>query len=577
MRRHKSKTRNHKTKQNRTNSTKSKILLTGITLSSALVMSRPIIPAAVYAATNKYDWTKQEDLNLTDTTLTYTASSASGANLIAGMGYDFYGSDENITQPNPLYISSNYGVTWANVAETIDPEVANQWSSVDISNDGQIMVAASSGGYDLNTEEWVSGKIIMSQNGGTSWSDIAWEEYSGSGEPIATVSGDGSTLAVAHEDSVFVSEDGGDNWTSNRVVDDEEAWLELGSLSVSDNGDKLLAGKGGSGSEWGEVFISEDSGDNWVNIDPEAMSTDGGSQTAMSADGSKIAVAGWNAYGQGGEEDGVYVSSNHGATWTDVTPDDLAWNLWGAIDMSADGNTLAVFGVDPSDFSGSGLDDVPLSMYVSSDFGGTWTAEDPTEDGSEVGAYSMYASDLDLNSTGSRVILGSVGGVYTGHNASLDGGSTVTFDDAEGGKTIALSTPDGTTITCHEAVKESGLAATDNAYTHPLGLIDFCFSGANTNNEISIVFVTDLKPNQVVARKYNTTNSSYSTLNDASITETTLNNQHALQVTYNLSDNGPLDLDPNPGSIKDPVGLATQDVTSPNTGLVKSWLLRLKG
>ncbi len=557
--------RSHKTnytnKKSNHNSTKSKILLTGVTLSSALVMSRPIIPAAVYAATNKYDWTKQEELASTGTAITSVASSASGNKLITSV-VNYTG--EYPTHSFPLYISSNYGVTWTNAAETVDPGVANFWTSVDVSNDGQTMVATSMGGFDLNVEDNIDGKVIMSEDGGNSWSNITSDLPIDGGEINAVISGDASTVAVTlQNDTVYVSKNDGATWTSNDINPEDSHGIA--SLSISENGDKLLVGAAGSGNEFDDVYISEDSGATWTGIDPDPETMKIVARTAMSADGNRIAVAATGGNDFENATDPVYISDNGGETWTNVTPDDSVFSFWGGIDMSDDGSKLALFGIDYANSDGG--ENAPLSMYVSDDSGANWTAEDPTEDGSNTGSIIdyYYGSIAKLNASGSRAIIGSVGGVYTGE--LIGSGSTVTLDDAVGGKTIALSTPDGTTITCHEAVKESGLTAIDNAYTYPLGLIDFCFSGANTNNEISIVFVTDLKSNQVVARKYNTTNSSYSTLTDATITETTYNNQHALQVTYNLTDNGPLDLDPAAGSVKDPVGLATQDVSGPNTGI----------
>jgi phenylpropionate dioxygenase-like ring-hydroxylating dioxygenase large terminal subunit len=116
-------------------------------------------------------------------------------------------------------------------------------------------------------------------------------------------------------------------------------------------------------------------------------------------------------------------------------------------------------------------------------------------------------------------------------------------------------------------VKESGLSAQDGVYSYPLGLVDFCFSGADTSNEITLVFVTPLKPNEVAVRKFNPNTKIYSNLTEAAVTETTHSGQHALQVVYTITDNGPLDTDSDVGEIADPVGLAVAGVTAPNTGV----------
>ena len=71
-------------------------------------------------------------------------------------------------------------------------------------------------------------------------------------------------------------------------------------------------------------------------------------------------------------------------------------------------------------------------------------------------------------------------------------------------------------------------------------------------------------------------NNSYFNIENATITQTTIDNQPALSLTYTITDNGDLDLDPTLGKITDPVGLATLTTASPNTGLGKYWLLGLK-
>ncbi len=141
---------------------------------------------------------------------------------------------------------------------------------------------------------------------------------------------------------------------------------------------------------------------------------------------------------------------------------------------------------------------------------------------------------------------------------------------------ILLQTPNATTITSSSTSKESGLSITDAAYDYPSGLVSFSFDTSELDNEVSLTFVTDKTPTQVVPRKYNPTTNAYFTIPGAVITETTYNNQHALKLTYAITDNGDLDLDPDTGQIADPVGLAVQTTGSANTGLNKYWILSIK-
>ncbi len=134
--------------------------------------------------------------------------------------------------------------------------------------------------------------------------------------------------------------------------------------------------------------------------------------------------------------------------------------------------------------------------------------------------------------------------------------NAATLQNPETGASISLTTPIGTQLTCSTTLKESAATTQDASYSYPLGLVDFCFDTETTNNQVTLTFITDLTPAQVTARKYNPITASYTDVPGATITETTLNNQHALQLTYTIVDNGPLDLDPLTGQIKDPVGLA---------------------
>jgi LPXTG-motif cell wall-anchored protein len=67
---------------------------------------------------------------------------------------------------------------------------------------------------------------------------------------------------------------------------------------------------------------------------------------------------------------------------------------------------------------------------------------------------------------------------------------------------------------------------------------------------------------------YNPSTQSFSDVPDATISQTSYNNEPALKLTFNSKDNGPIDLDHKLGSIRNVVGLATTTTsdTLPNTG-----------
>lgn len=124
---------------------------------------------------------------------------------------------------------------------------------------------------------------------------------------------------------------------------------------------------------------------------------------------------------------------------------------------------------------------------------------------------------------------------------------------------ITLETSAATTVTCANTVSTSTIEKQDPGKAYPLGLVNFCLGAPQGSSQpITLTFTTDLKPSDVIARKYNPTTKDYGTVPGAIITETTQNGKHALQLTYSIVDGGPLDSDGVVnGTILDPVGLAT--------------------
>lgn len=521
-----------------------KYALASVTLSAAIVLSRPFYALKAYATANQYDWTKQVNLDRLAGEYNSSAMSANGKHIILSVAQG--GTAD--AQESPLYITNDGGSNWENVAPEIDPGIRNDWVAVDTSNDGQTMVVASNSGYNIDSASYIDGKIFISKNSGDTWDDIT-----PAGDPNwgrVVVSGDGSKIAAVHwgHGQVMVSENDGADWSSIQVNPLEgDAW-NLKSIAISNDGDKMLVG-GENGSDFTtQTYLSDNSGDTWANISPNIDDGIYFSALAMSDDGNKIAVA--NLGSNGGANDHVFVSENNGADWNDITPDTVNDNSWTGVAFSGDGTKLSV------------IDNNSLGkMYLSDNTGASWLEEDPGQ-GTEESSWKTLA----LNSDGTAAIVASQSNAYVAGITS----PSVTLNDAEGGKTIMLTTPKGTTITCHSGVKESNLDTKDFAYSYPLGFVDFCFSGAEASNEISLLFVTNLKPSQVVIRKYNPISKQYATITTATVTETTYQSQHALQVTYAIQDNGPLDVNPNVGEIADPVGLAVADITVPNTGLSQS-------
>lgn len=523
---------------------KKKLIVAGLTAGVILAASRPTILSKVEAATNIYDWTKQEDLDLLGGRYSSAAMSASGSHMLLST----VDGGENTDQESPLFVSQDSGVTWENIADDIDPGIRHWWTSVDVSNDGQTMVAASEWALDIGNSG-IDGKIFVSTDGGNNWTDTTPEN--GDDWQDAVISGDGSKLIASQWgfSNIVVSENNGDSWTT---VETGDLW-NIESISVSDDGEKILLGGENGIEQYTTLHLSENGGDSWTNISPDYENEIFSVSHDMSANGDKI-IASTIGWVDGGTSS-VFVSENSGTDWTEVTPGPEGVIEWIDTNISDDGSVV------------SALDENGL-MFVSNDLGSNWSEEDPGQEYEDSNSWES----LDSNADGSRLIVAGQNNAYVVQGPS----SSVTLNDAEGGKTIIITTPEGTTITCSSAVKESGLTAQDRAYRYPLGLVDFCFSGAEASNEISILFVTDLKPDEIAVRKYNPDNESYTTITESNVSQTTYEGNPALLVTYAITDNGPLDTDPDVGEVADPVGLGVQELEAPDTGKQQHWLLSVK-
>lgn len=135
---------------------------------------------------------------------------------------------------------------------------------------------------------------------------------------------------------------------------------------------------------------------------------------------------------------------------------------------------------------------------------------------------------------------------------------------------------------------ESSNTVADGVYSYPLGLMDFSITCASPGDTATITqyYYGNYDPSHMVMRKYNSVTNTYSTIQNATITNVSIGNQAALKVVYDVTDGGELDEDGLiNGTIVDPAGIAvlstnttvsstSSQVGSPNTGLHnKSMLL----
>lgn len=232
-----------------------------------------------------------------------------------------------------VYVSASGGAKWtaANV-----PHQA--WTSLAASADGTRLVAAAS-----------HGSICMSEDSGASWETVSGSSNAWFG---AAGSSDGSRMfAVASESGIFRSQDAGTNWTA--ALTTNEQWS---CVACSADGRTVVAA-----ADPGPIYTSTDAGltwqasvtsnlvigeTNWVSTNNSWIAV------ASSADGSLLAAA--------AVLDGIYVSTDSGASWSRTS---APTNAWSGLACSSDGTKLVA-----TEFDGG--------VFTSADSGQTWVESD---------------------------------------------------------------------------------------------------------------------------------------------------------------------------------------------------------
>lgn len=169
-----------------------------------------------------------------------------------------------------LYKSTDSGATWNAMTGAGTP----QWDSVFVSDDGLVIVGCA-----------VPGNLQVSRNGGTSWSSITsvginrlWRGISGStdGKVLFACSSGSSGRPV-------LSTDYGVTWSAISVGSTTVSWWNT---SVSINGNKLLTAQSD-----GYIYVSQDGGTNWTSfISSPGTTIQNWEGLAMTPDGKTLIV-----------------------------------------------------------------------------------------------------------------------------------------------------------------------------------------------------------------------------------------------------------------------------------------------
>ncbi len=128
---------------------------------------------------------------------------------------------------------------------------------------------------------------------------------------------------------------------------------------------------------------------------------------------------------------------------------------------------------------------------------------------------------------------------------------------------LNITLPEGNHITSHSVAAP---IVEDEAYEYPFGLVSFTFNTTSGSTvPVEVTFQTELAPEDVTPRKYNSITETYQDIPDAEVTATTVGGQPALLLSYDITDGGELDEDGDDnGVIVDPVALGVAINNTPD-------------
>jgi hypothetical protein len=334
------------------------------------------------------------------------------------------------------------GSAWIQLGADIDGEAADgpfRYVSVALSSDGTRLAV---GGYQNDGGGSNTGHVRVFNWSGSAWIQLggdidgeAAEDYFG--HDVA-LSSDGTRLAVgatfndgtgtdAGHARVFEYHQGSSTWIQLGVDIDGEAagdWFGY-SVALSSDGTRLAVGgyqNDGTGTDAGHVRVFDWSGSVWTqvgaDIDGEAAGDSFGGSVALSSDGTRLAVGATSNDGTGTDAGHVRVFDLVGSTWTQVGADidgEAAGDRFGkSVALSSDGTRLAVSA------SGTGSNTGHVRVFDWS--GSVWTQVGGDLDG--VAAEDYFGQSVALSSDGTRLAVGGSlndsGGSNSGHVRVFD-------------------------------------------------------------------------------------------------------------------------------------------------------------
>ncbi len=271
---------------------------------------------------------------------------------------------------NFLYNSSDRGYTWTR-NEPLGPNVAANWKSIAASSNGQTVISAASNNY-----------LYISKNSCSTWEK---KEPAGTGitkqwTSVACSSNGMNIATCAYSDYIYVSDDAADTWKKCEPAGTgvSKSWRSI--AMSSDDSTIVCINAFYNSSDNDPVYISSDHGDTWSKTNPAGSTTGiGYMSVSVSGNGQVIAVS---------SNIGMYVSENSGLTWTQPAKPSGSFI---DISVSSDGARI--------------VSSAPTYVYATSD---SWSSYETYHD--YIGGRERYIDYVTIAPDASGIIASDEGG-----------------------------------------------------------------------------------------------------------------------------------------------------------------------
>ena len=300
------------------------------------------------------------------------------------------------------------------------------WTSGALSVSTQYYIRVRHKGTTYGYSQWSSVVSMTTKNSFRFSEEIAFLAPSdlASGDRFGysvSLSADGSTVAISspqqrsssgaiYQGSVYIFTRSGSTWTQQAKLTASDAAAEQffgESISISADGQIVLAGNIGVDSQKGAVYIFTRSGSTWTQ-QQKITASDGaigdrfGASVSLSADGSTALVG---AYAKSSNTGAAYIFTRSGSTWSQqqkLTASDAAVSdFFGiSVSLSSDGSTALVGAYYKSTQTGA--------AYVFTHSGSTWTQQQKIT-ASDGAANDLFGWSVSLSADGSTALVGAHG------------------------------------------------------------------------------------------------------------------------------------------------------------------------